>query len=181
MINKQQNGFLFEDKIQLNLDKLGFKVGLKIYREKDIRQKYGMHITAIDHMFYNNKILFCIQDKWLSNTVSNKEFNHFINCINTLIYNNKEFTNKKIIALYVSNNGLSKYALEQLSFENNKFNTKKSKVKYFNIYNNDETKLIGNVISIINEYLHYKKKFIIIIYILLIYFICIFIYVYNNS
>ena len=171
MVTPQKNGILFEDKMQVRLE----TTKLKIYREKDVKHRYGKHITAIDHLvIYKNKMLFCIQDKWIAGKVSNSQLNHFINCINTLVENNKEFKNQIILGLYVSNNGLSSYASEQLNIENKKFINKKSKIKYIDINNSNEKLLLDDVIHTINNNIihYYKQKILVLIYILLLYCIC---------
>ena len=153
MISAQQNGFNFEDKIQSRLE----TTGIKINREKDVKQIYGSHITAIDHLFENdnNEILVCIQDKWLSTKVTNKDFNHFSTCVNTISTHNKSNNYKLILALYVSNNGLTMPSQTQLEFENIKFNNKKSIIKYYNINDTSEQRLIDKVQNFIHKYKFY--------------------------
>ena len=148
MVTPQKNGFLFEDKIQNRLEYTKFKV----HREKDIKHKYGKNISAIDHLFCNDNILVCIQDKWLSNKVSNKEFNHFVSCVNTIVNDSKTSNYTLVLALYVSNNGLSSCAIPQLKTENNKFDTYQSNIKFYDIYDDSEEDLIDKLLYFIHNY-----------------------------
>ena len=148
MVTPQKNGFLFEDKMQSKLE----TTNLKIYREKDVKNFYGKNITAIDHLFYNDDIIVCIQDKWLSCKVSNKEFNHFVSCVNTIVNDNKTYKFKLVLGLYVSNNGLSSCAIPQLDKENNKFDNYQTNIKFYDIYENNETNLLDKVLYFIHNY-----------------------------
>ena len=154
MVTPQKNGILFEDKMQVRLE----TTKLKIYREKDVKHRYGKHITAIDHLFYNDDILICIQDKWLSNKVSNSQFNHFVTCVNTIANDNKK-NYKLVLGLYVSNNGLSSCAIPQLDKENDKFDNYQSNVKFYDIFDENEKYLLDKVLYFIHNYKFYAYDY----------------------
>jgi len=150
MTTAQKNGFNFEDQIQNRLE----TTKLKIYRELDVKRIYGKHVTAIDHLFYDaeKQILVCVQDKWLSCKVANKEFNHFVTCVNTIANDSKGHDYKLILGLYVSNNGLSSCAIPQLNKENDKFDNYQTNIKFYDIYDNIEINLIDKLLYFIHNY-----------------------------
>lgn len=153
MTTAQKNGFNFEDKIQYRLE----TTKLKIYREIDVKRIYGKHVTAIDHLFYDpeKQILICVQDKWLSSKVSNKDFNHFVTCVNTIANDSKKNNYKIILGLYVSNNGLSSCAIPQFDKENEKFYNYETNIKFYDIYENTENILIDKLLYFIHNYRFY--------------------------
>ncbi len=115
-LSGQLEGKLFEEKVHSLLSNIRTT---ELLREKDIRRKYGSHISAIDHMLILDNFCICIQDKWLKTTISNKDYNHFIVClydINQIL----QLNNKKIIGIYLSKLPLSREALVRYNEENNK-------------------------------------------------------------
>lgn len=155
MVTPQKNGFLFEDKLYKHLQ----VTKLKVYREKDIKNIYGKNITAIDHLLHNDDILICIQAKWLSNKVSNSQFNHFTACVNTIINDKKTPAYKLVLGLYISNKGLSLCAIPQLDIENTKFDNYQTKIKYYDIFDENERYLLDKVLYFIHNYKFYAYDY----------------------
>jgi hypothetical protein len=108
--------------------------------EKQIRN-IDNTITAIDHLLISNDICYCFQDKWLKNSISNSDFNHFIKCVEAV---SKKIHNK-IYAVYLSNKDLSSIANKVFIEENNKFFRGETNIHYIKINSNDKNEVIKNL------------------------------------
>ena len=82
MLSPQQIGINFETDVHDFL----YKTNLELLREKDIRNKYGQHISAIDHLINDDNLCIMIQTKYENTNVSISKMNHFIKCTQD-IYN----------------------------------------------------------------------------------------------
>jgi hypothetical protein len=89
----------------------------EILREKDVRSKYGIHNTCIDHMFEYNGLIICIQDKWEITPSPISKINHFIQCVTNI---NSQI-NKPSIGIYLSRVGITKPSKEAF-LEQNRLN-----------------------------------------------------------
>jgi len=105
----------------------------QVLSERDIINKFGNHITAIDHMIDLNNVVLCVQDKFQQANISISQLNHFTHTVNCV----SDITNKKCIGIYLSKSGLSKPCIESMSFENSK-----NKNYYKSIYSNSEDELL---------------------------------------
>jgi hypothetical protein len=143
MLNAQSNGRLFETEIHSFLNRTKHDV---LMNEKQIRQ-IDNTITAIDHLLIMNDICYCFQDKWLKNTISNSDFNHFIKCVESV---STKINYNKIYAIYLSNNDLSSIANKIFIEENNKYFRGESNIEYIKI-NSYDKKI---VIKKLHEFLH---------------------------
>jgi hypothetical protein len=115
MLSAQHRGRLFEDKVEETLtpqaigrlfdDKVNEALNSYlryfdfILKEKEVKSKYGVNNSGIDHLISINNYIFCIQCK-LENTPSPiGKVNHFLMCINNIA---KEHPEKKCIGIYLS-------------------------------------------------------------------------------
>ena len=131
MSYESREGKNFEKEIQKHLE----KTHLHVFSEKEIRQAYS-YITCIDHLIQYGNYVFCFQDKWSKNTISNSQINHFISGIGQL---KEEYPNKIFIGIYISKNSLSKPAKDIINSN--------SRLQIYSIYNEDKT-IIFNELSI---------------------------------
>lgn len=145
MVSAQVYGKLFENEIHEILHKTKHDV---LLNEKEIRQKDAT-ITAIDHLLIANNICLCFQDKWISTTVSNSNFNHFAKSVEKIAAN----INMKVYAVYVSNTDLSSIANKLFEEENNKFKSGQSNIEYIKINNTIKPKLFNQLYNFL--YSHY--------------------------
>jgi hypothetical protein len=152
MVSAQAYGIQFENEIHafLNQTKYDF-----LLNEKEIRQ-YDSTITAIDHLLIINNMCFCIHirfanNKWLSTTISNSNFNHFCKCVEKVA---TKINTMKIYGIYISNNDFSSIANKQLEDENNK--TAQSNIEYIKINHTNKTMLFDKL----HKFLYAKHIFI---------------------
>jgi hypothetical protein len=114
MTTPQQLGVNFENDIHKFLS----RTNKTVLRENDIKKKFGMHITAIDHLIELDNTCLCFQDKYQKFNISNSQISHFISCVNNL----SMAMQKKCIGIYISNNDLSSISKQQVLTENMKNN-----------------------------------------------------------
>ena len=112
MTTPQQKGRDFENKIQ----KLLMKTKLNVFREIDIKQRFGQNISGIDHLIEFDNLCICIQDKFQQTPISNSQSGHFITCVNNIA----NILQKKCIGIFISNIDLSMVAQQQIMMENSK-------------------------------------------------------------
>lgn len=97
-LTPQAIGRLFDDKVHETL-----KSYLRYYdiilREKQVKSKYGVNNSGIDHLVSINDYIFCIQCKWENKVAEISKVNHFLMCINNI---SKKHPEKKCIAIYLS-------------------------------------------------------------------------------
>lgn len=97
-LTPQALGFFLEDKVNETL-----KSHLRYYdfilREKEVKSKYGVNNSGIDHLISINNYIFCIQCKWENISSPIGKVNHFLMCINNIA---KEHPEKKCIGIYLS-------------------------------------------------------------------------------
>ncbi|AYV82491.1 MAG: hypothetical protein Hyperionvirus1_70 [Hyperionvirus sp.] len=107
-----QKGRLFETKIHEHFSKFGNSDTIKCLRENEIIKKYGINVSAIDHyMSYGDKIVL-LQDKWTGSSISLRDVDHFIVCVNFIRDSLPPET--KIQAIYVSKKAPTKAGLLSL-------------------------------------------------------------------
>ncbi len=150
MISAQSNGRLFEKEIHEFLSKTKYDV---LMNETQIRN-IDSTITAIDHLLLVDDVYYCFQDKWLKNTISNSDFNHFIKCVESV--SNKINNNYKIYAIYLSNQDLSSIANKVFIEENNKYFNGQSNIHYIKINSYDKNTIINRL----HEFLHNNRVFV---------------------
>jgi len=145
MLSFQKKGILFED----NIHNLLLQTKKSVYRERDIIQSFGKHITAIDHMIILDDYCLCIQDKYQQTTVSISQTNHFIKCVRDM----SDILKKPCIGLYISRVGLSAPSNESFKSENQK------------LYNNNKFITLSatiqeEIIKKLTKYLYKKNIFL---------------------
>ena len=135
-----QDGKNFEDRIHDLISQTKYDV----YREKDIRSKYGTNISGIDHLIIGDEVCIAIQDKFVkSKKPCIVDINHFKSCTSDL----SKIINKKILGLYVSLLKPTSPASKSFEIENKFTNN------YFIFINDeDENKLINKLITTLYEY-----------------------------
>lgn len=141
MLSPQQIGINFETDVHHFLS----KTKLKVLREKDIRNKYGQHISAIDHLIDDDNLCIMIQTKYENTNVSISKMNHFIKCtqdINNII-------KKKCICIYFSKMDLSSHSKIALEEENNKLSNR----KYYHITGNNDKEMFSKLSDFFYLYL----------------------------
>ena len=112
-MNYSKEGFEFEEKL-LQCIKSHINDAI-IYRENEVKNKYGSNITAIDlEVIYKNKYIF-IQLKWRDNSSSIKDINHFLHCCNSIKKNNNF---NDFLPLFVTKIPITKPSLKSLENEN---------------------------------------------------------------
>jgi len=94
------------------------KTKAQIMNEREIRQKYGNHNSAVDHMIDFENERFFIQDKWRDSKPSISDIHHFIQVVNNISQDSK----KKCNAIYLSKMPLTKGGINAFSEENLKQN-----------------------------------------------------------
>lgn len=127
-------GIIFENIVHQQL----LKTRHKVYREIDIMQKYGKHITAIDHMIDLSDVSICIQDKFQQNSISIDKTCHFIQNVNMLSH----IQNKKCIGIYLTKSLLSKPSQDAFISENTK-----NQNEFIAIYGENPDILIKNLFT----------------------------------
>lgn len=110
MISPQDMGRLFEKYIHFYLE----KTNLDVLSEKEVKAKYGKHISAIDHLIELDSYIICIQDKYTKDSISISAVNHFIKCVSNI----QKITHKNCYGIYLSKKQLSSYSQEAFSEEN---------------------------------------------------------------
>lgn len=141
-MSAQQFGKNFEDKIH----KFLCKTKKQIYREIDIRRRFGQNISAIDHLIELDNLYLCFQDKYQKTSITNAQVGHFITCVNNI----SDISMKKCIGIFISNNDLSSVSKQQIDFENNK-----NKNEYIIIYDDN----YGNLIKKMLHYFYSNKLY----------------------
>ena len=147
MITPQQFGKNFETEVHDFLSHTKYDI---LLNEKEIRN-IDSTITAIDHLLCINDTIYCFQDKWLKNTISNSDFNHFIKCVENV----SSTVNNKIYAVYISNNDFSSIANKIFIEENNKYNNSGSNIEYIKINSFDKKILFKKL----HYFLHLNNVF----------------------
>lgn len=97
-LTPQAMGRLFDDKVNKALNS-HLRYFDFILIEKEVKSKYGVHNSGIDHLVSIREYILCIQCK-LENTHSPiGKVNHFLMCINNIA---KKHPEKKCIGIYLS-------------------------------------------------------------------------------
>ena len=115
-----KQGFDVENLVHQNL----INNQLNTYREKEIKRKYGMNISGIDHLFSThhfktNDIQYVlIQTKYKNKPISISDCHHFIKCCYDIYDFEKKFY--KMTCIMLSKNGLSRPSKQSFNQENNK-------------------------------------------------------------
>ena len=112
MISKQQQGYIFEDKVH----ELISQTNNQVLREKEIIKKYGILSYGIDHLIYTSEYIICIQDKWRETKSSLHDINHFLKSVEKV----SEAENKRCIGIYMTKVPVTKGGLEAFDSENKK-------------------------------------------------------------
>jgi hypothetical protein len=130
MISRQQQGYLFEDKIHILISQTKYKV----LTNKDITKKYNNVLcSGIDHLIYTTDYIICIQDKWRDTKSQLIDINHFLKSIEYVV----EAEKKECIAIYLTKVPITKGACEAFNYENTKHS-----IKYFPVYDENQELLI---------------------------------------
>ena len=138
------------------ISKLLESTRLQIIVEKDIKPYYTSNInnlSEIDYMVLNDNICLCIQDKLIKpikinnyfTSLSRDDINKFVyfsECIKNLEH---YISQNIIIGLYLTKNKVDDVTKSYLDNENNKYNNKLSRIRYYNIYDKDEDKLLKKI------------------------------------
>jgi len=110
LITAQNRGRLFEKSIHTFLQ----KTNLDVLSEKEVKKKYGIDTTAIDHLIELDSYILCFQDKYENCNPSISKINHFIQCVTNV----STRSNKKCIGIYISKMPLSANSLEAFNMNN---------------------------------------------------------------
>jgi hypothetical protein len=143
MLTAQDKGREFEKKIHNVLKKTKYL----ILSETEVKRKYGIDTTAIDHLFETNDYIYCFQDKLEKTAPSISKINHFIQCVNNI--STRE--NKICIGVYLSKVPFSSSSSMAFTRNNNS-----SCNKYISISNIDEEHIIKDLI----DYLYDKNIYL---------------------
>jgi hypothetical protein len=135
MLTYRDNGKLFEELINSYLR----RTNLYVLSVKDIKKKYGIDTTSIDHLIETISINICI--KYDNSNPCISKINHFIQCVTNVSTRSK----KKCIGIYLSKIQLSKNSLEAL-LKNNYSN------KFFSINHCNEKFIIYELINLLYSY-----------------------------
>lgn len=108
--NSQNSQFNFENKIQ----KVLLKTKRPIYREADIRHRFGQSLSGISHAIDLDNMCICIKTKWQQTQISNQEVMEFISNVNNL----SSMIMKKCVGIFISNVDLSVVGQQQFDMEN---------------------------------------------------------------
>jgi len=144
----QQSGIIFENNVN-NAIKNHLKVN-NLLREKDIKNKYGVNNSGIDHMFdiFNTNISICIQDKWEETKSSISTVNHFIKCVQNI----QLITSKQILGIFLSKLPITKNSLEAFNFDNRSL----MNIRFINIHLDEkEYSLVNSTEILIDKLLIY--------------------------
>jgi len=109
-IKPQNIGRLFEKSIHSFLQ----KTNLDVLSEKEVKKKYGIDTTAIDHLIELDSNILCFQDKYENCKPCISKINHFIQCVTNV----STRSNKKCIGIYLSKMPLSENGLEAFNINN---------------------------------------------------------------
>jgi len=143
--------------LSYNLKKILETTQLLITEEKDIKPYYTSNpnnLSEIDYIIQDVNISLCIQSKLVSrgNGGNLDNFINFTQCIMNL----EHYMNQsKIIGLYLTKNKIDETTRTYLDNENYKYNNGLSRIKYYNLFHNDEDKLLQKV----QKFLHKIKFF----------------------
>lgn len=107
-------------------------------REKDIRKKYGKHITGIDHIFISCNKMVLVQDKWMKTKPTIRDINHFVRCSKQIELINYNYV---CLPIFVSKLVPTQVALKSLLEDNG-----------LSIYNSDMDKIIKALENIVLEF-----------------------------
>ena len=111
MLSLQNRGRLFEKSIHSYLE----KTKLIVLSEKEIKRKYGIDTTAIDHLIELDSFILCFQDKYEKICPSISKINHFIQCVSNISLRSQ----KKCIGIYLSIMPLSTNSMYAFNIQNN--------------------------------------------------------------
>lgn len=108
----QQRQLDFENKIH----KILLKTKRPVYRETDIRQRFGQTLSGISHAIDTNDFCICIKTRYQQTQISNYEVMEFITSVNNFSTN----IMKRCIGIILSNIDFSVVAQQQIDMENSK-------------------------------------------------------------
>jgi len=131
-------GIEFEE----NIGSLLKKTKALVMNEREIRQKYGNHNSAVDHLIEFKNKRFYIQDKWRESKPSISDINHFIQVVNNI----SQDSNNKCDAIYLSKMPLTKGGIDAFSEQNQK----QDKIYFSSISSEDQS----NVIHKFSEFIY---------------------------
>jgi hypothetical protein len=140
-ISFSKRGFEVENLVHQNLS----YNHLNVFREKKIKQYYGMNISGIDHLYYtnnyktNNIEYVLIQTKYKKKTVSINDCHHFMKCCYDINHFEKEYY--KMTCIMLSKKGLSKPSEKSFQDENNK----KNNLTFIDINGENSNNMIMNL------------------------------------
>ena len=147
-ITPQTNGRIFESKVQNVLE----QTRIKVLNELEVKRLYGNNITAVDHMMIYNNTCYCFQDKWVNNSISISDFNHFTKCVEYIASSNNMYG----VGIYISNKALSLPSKTQLETENHKFQSGQSRTIFHSISDLNEYKLLDKI----HMFLHHTYQIV---------------------
>lgn len=81
-------------------------------REIECTRQFGE--KGIDHAILGDDFIVCIQDKWLSKTVCDKDATYFVGCCKRI----EEKIKMQVVMIFLSNMGLSRVAYPKYFGEN---------------------------------------------------------------
>jgi hypothetical protein len=136
MIIEQNRGRLFEKSIHSFLQ----KTNLDVLSEKEVKRKYGIDTTAIDHLIELDSYILCFQDKYENCNPSISKINHFIQCV-TNVHNRSK---KICIGIYLSKMPLSANSLEAFNMNNIS-----SQNIFISINNSNEESIIYDLVTLL--------------------------------
>ena len=152
ILSPQQIGIEFENTVHYTIQTY-LKID-NLLREKDVKSKYGINNSCIDHMFDipNTNIIICIQDKWTERKQPIETINHFMKCVQNI----QIATNKQVHGIYLTKVPITKNSLAAFECDNKLF----SNIYFNNIYLEPEKVLLFNsqelLIDNLLEYFHDK-------------------------
>ena len=138
---------------------------LHITEEKDIKPHYTANInnlSEIEYILQTNDICLCIHNKLISrlsntNTYTNNinTFNSFVECITNIEHHIKPII---IIGLYLTKNKINETTKAYLDNENNNYNNGISRIRYYNLYEKDEDKLLLKIQAFLHKIKFYMYE-----------------------
>lgn len=140
MLTAQDKGRLFEKNIHSFLQ----QTKLNVLTENDVKKKYGIDTTAIDHLIELDFYILCFQDKCEKSSPSVSQINHFIQCVNNISFR----SNKICIGIYLSMMPLSQnslYAFYMQNQNNELYN------KFISINSSNENKVLYKLTQFLYE------------------------------
>ena len=114
VLSPSKKGFYIEYIIHTYLSNI-YKI---CYNEKEIKKKYGLHVSGIDHLFHLNNHIISIQTKFHTKKIGLKDSNHFIKCC----YDIYDTENTPMVCIMLSKHGITKNSKCSFQSENNKTN-----------------------------------------------------------